>query len=410
MKNWIMFVLCCCLSLSGFAQMVDGNSNAVMLQGFHWESHMTNPWWNVVAGKAGDIADSGFDMVWLPPSSAAASDEGYLPNRLYVQNTNYGTQQQLQQAITALHGRGVKAVADIVINHRVGTKDWADFTEPTWGSDAVCRDDEWAGARGNYDTGSPYSAARDVDHTQPYVQSSIKEWLGWMKNTIGYDGWRYDYAKGFNGSYVGSYNDATAAWFSVGEYWDDLDLNNANAHRQRLCNWIDATGGKSAAFDFTTKGILQQAVRYNEYWRLRDSDGKPSGLIGWWPARAVTFVDNHDTGPSSGGNGGQNHWPFPSDKVMQGYAYILTHPGFPCVYWCHYYDWGLHDKIRDLVRIRKSYGITASSSVAIQVADSSKYAAIVNGRVAVKIGSGDWSPGSGWTLSTYGSDYAVWVK
>jgi len=23
----------------------------------------------------------------------------------------------------------------------------------------------------------------------------------------------------------------------------------------------------------------------------------------------------------------QGHWPFPRDKLMQGYAYILTHPG-----------------------------------------------------------------------------------
>lgn len=48
-------------------------------------------------------------------------------------------------------------------------------------------------------------------------------------------------------------------------------------------------------------------------------------MLGYWPTKAVTFIDNHDTGSSQG------HWPFPEDKVMQGYAYILTHPGIPCV-------------------------------------------------------------------------------
>jgi hypothetical protein len=48
-------------------------------------------------------------------------------------------------------------------------------------------------------------------------------------------------------------------------------------------------------------------------------------MIGLWPAKAVTFIDNHDTGST------QHMWPFPSDKVMQGYAYILTHPGNPCI-------------------------------------------------------------------------------
>lgn len=31
----------------------------------------------------------------------------------------------------------------------------------------------------------------------------------------------------------------------------------ADTHRQRIINWIDGTGQLSAAFDFTTKGILQ---------------------------------------------------------------------------------------------------------------------------------------------------------
>ncbi|KAK1681141.1 hypothetical protein QYE76_041989 [Lolium multiflorum] len=50
----------------------------------------------------------------------------------------------------------------------------------------------------------------------------------------------------------------------------------------------------------------------------------------WLPEKAVTFVDNHDTGSTQG------LWPFPADKVMQGYAYILTHPGLPCIIWFLY--------------------------------------------------------------------------
>jgi alpha-amylase len=177
-------------------------------------------------------------------------------------------------------------------------------------------------------------------------------------------------------------------------------------------NWIDATGGRSAAFDFTTKGLLQQAVQYNEFWRMKDSAGKPAGAIGWWAAKSVTFVDNHDTGPSHP-SGGQNHWPFPSDKVMQGYAYILTHPGIPCVYWVHYFDWGHKAALNTMISIRKSKGITSTSAVSIQVADSSRYAAIItgnSGKVAMKIGYGAWSPGAGWTLATSGNNYAIWTQ
>ncbi|HEX8537699.1 MAG TPA: alpha-amylase family glycosyl hydrolase, partial [Cystobacter sp.] len=302
-------------STAASAGPLDGNSSDVMLQGFHWRSTETSPWWGVIQGKASDIKASGFTMVWFPPSGDSAAREGYLPRQLYVQNSSYGTDAQLKSAIGALHTYGVKAIADIVVNHRVGTTNWADFTNPAWGSWSVVKGDEWTSATGNYDTGDGFSAARDLDHTHGTVQSDLKGWMNWLKSSIGYDGWRYDYVKGYGGSFVGTYNTGTVPYFSVGELWTDLNLNDVNPHRQLIMNWINATGGNSGAFDFTTKGLLQQAVQYNEFWRLKDSLGKPSGAIGWWPAKSVTFIDNHDTGPSSP-SGGQNHWPFPSDKVM----------------------------------------------------------------------------------------------
>lgn len=64
-----------------------------------------------------------------------------------------------------------------------------------------------------------------------------------------------------------------------------------------------------------------------EYWRLRDGKGKPPGLLGWWPSRAVTFLENHDTGSTQG------HWRFPGGALEQGYAYILTHPGARRPHW-----------------------------------------------------------------------------
>ncbi|XP_039005448.1 probable alpha-amylase 2 [Hibiscus syriacus] len=68
-----------------------------------------------------------------------------------------------------------------------------------------------------------------------------------------------------------------------------------DAHRQRIVNWINATGGTSSAFDVTTKGILHSAL-HGQYWRLIDPQGKPTGVMGWWPSHACTFLENHDTG------------------------------------------------------------------------------------------------------------------
>ena len=80
-------------------------------------------------------------------------------------------------------------------------------------------------------------------------------------------------------------------------YGNTMDYDQ-DAPRQVLCDWITNSGGGVAAFDFPTKGILQEAVRYTQYDRLRGRDGRAPGLLGWWPQRACTFIDNHDTGMS----------------------------------------------------------------------------------------------------------------
>ena len=77
------------------------------------------------------------------------------------------------------------------------------------------------------------------------------------------------------------------------------------------------------------------------------TDGLP------WKNRAVTFLENHDTGYRTNEDGTpQEHHEFDSFangwEVEQGYAQILTHPGVPTVYWKHYFDWGadLRNRIR----------------------------------------------------------------
>lgn len=43
------------------------------------------------------------------------------------------------------------------------------------------------------------------------------------------------------------------------------------------------------------QGILHSAL-HNQYWRLIDPQGKLTEVMGCWPSRTVTFLENHDTG------------------------------------------------------------------------------------------------------------------
>ena len=206
-------------------------------------------------------------------------------------------------------------------------------------------------------------------------------------------------AKGFDGAYVGEYNEGSAPYLSVGEYWD--------ADRQNVMNWIDATGGRSMAFDFPTRTLLKAALETERYDLLKTIDGRPTGAIGWWPAMSVTFLDNHDTEAATGYAGD----PFGDlERTLQGYAYLLTHPGIPCVSWRHFFDDAAQGAISDLIAVRKEAGIGRDSVVNILAADSAKYVAIIDGKVAVKLGRELWEPDGGWSLVAWGADYAVWTK
>lgn len=129
-------------------------------------------------------------------------------------------------------------------------------------------------------------------------------------------GFRFDFVKGYSPDYTKIYMEQTRPSFAVGEYWD--------TNKELIINWVKAAGGSITAFDFPTKGILQTAVQ-GDLSRLKDSNGGLPGLIGSLPSNSVTFIDNHDTGST------QQIWPFPSDKVMLGYVYIITHPGIPSI-------------------------------------------------------------------------------
>jgi alpha-amylase len=152
------------------------------------------------------------------------------------------------------------------------------------------------------------------------------------------------------------------------------------------------------------------------------TDGHP------WKQRAVTFLENHDTGYRTNEDGTpqlhhehdsfQNNW-----EVEQAYAFILTHPGIPTVYWKHYFDWGddLRLRINALINARKVAGVHAGSAIHLQnnARDRGIYAARVDGRhgeLYVRVGGSDdaWQPHhSGYRdYREYasGAGWKVWVK
>ncbi|PKB18915.1 starch-binding protein [Flavobacterium sp. 5] len=425
LKNYFLLFVFFLLHSFVFSQ-TKATGKEVMIQGFHWTTDVSaTKWYEVIKSNSSALQTAGFDAIWLPPPSKSTGGMGYIPTVWYDLNNAQGTQAQLVSLITDLHSKNIKVIADIVINHRGGTLGWYDFSTPSWNTPtetwSICNTSNIS-ASGQKGTGAPdydpvaaglksagesgsFAAARDLDHSNALVREGIKTWMNWLKNDIGFDGWRYDFVHGYDGKYIKEYNDATNPYFSVGELLE--------GDRSKIVKWLDYTKGgtttaASTAFDFATKSALQNAFKDNNLSYLKDGSGKASGLIGVWPSNAVTMLDNHDTGPSPYG---QDLWVFPGDQVLKGYAYLLTHPGTPMVWWPHYFNWGIKNEIDAMIKIRKDNGLSSTSTLNIVAATNNLYAAIIDDKVAMKLGSDSWSPsGTGWTLKLSGTGFAIWDK
>jgi alpha-amylase len=149
---------------------------------------------------------------------------------------------------------------------------------------------------------------------------------------IGFDAWRLDFAKGYSADMAKIYIDATEPSFAVAEIWtsmanggDGKPNYDQNAHRQELVNWVNRVGGANSnatAFDFTTKGILNVAVE---------------GDRAVAPPRRGRQGARHDRVVAGQGDDLRRQPRHRLDaapvavSLRQGYAYILTHPGNPCI-------------------------------------------------------------------------------
>ena len=415
----------------------------VMLQAFYYDSYrdgapgdvvlsgtmtLGNTKWSTLLGQSGEIG-SYFDLVWLPPSGKSEGGTGYHQTQYSNQNSDWGKQRELLEFINRMHAANTKVVADIVINHAGCKSSWCDFYPQNFGEygtfqpDAswVCKTDEvnynpeageWQGKAtgtddGGYNMQDNYASARDWAHADPRVQEMMKAYLKWMKDVIGFDGWRYDYAQGFKGKYIDMYNSAAANYFSVVEFWNG-DMNNIKSYLNDV-NW------NTLAFDFSTKYSAIQGIADGDYTKC-----KGSGLLGVGLSKfAVTFVDSHDTyfGCQGGrdnndeiGGCGKSMEDYNKDRVLGANAFILSMPGVPCVFYPHWAKY--KEAIGKMILARKAAGVHSESHVSDE-AGSGYYKATITGKhgsVRLLLGpnSGYNTTPQGYTLAYKGGNFAMY--
>ena len=413
-----------------YGTAVPGNCPDVVFQCFYWDSYEDKgygrtKWKDLLSdGQAAEIGQW-FDLVWLPPMSKSSGGTGYHPICYSKLDSDWGTKANLQALIATLHLNGAKVVADIVINHADGQNSWCKFAEMDFGSYGkfqptaawICKSDEMnsspdAGddckgkATGDYDDGygdeANYAASRDWDHNNEQVRQMFRAYLKWMRNEVHVEGFRYDYCKGFHNSHINDYNKASGAYFSVMEMWD----GNPDVLQQHL----NDAGWNTLTFDFATKyQAFNQGIASDNYGAL-----KGAGLLGAGKGKyAVTFLDSHDSFQRDDNEfcGKNNSMKYPG-KIQQCYAYLLSMPGVPLVFYPHWVKF--KEQIKPMLNARYKAGVHSESPVSDEAGTGFYKATITgsNGEIKVFIGpnSGYKDTPSGFTKAVVGENYGVYYK
>lgn len=392
MKKIYLTLIALLASINMFAQGWPANYSGVMLQGFSWDSYDYSQW--TVLEKQADDMKGFIDLVWLPQSGKCIETTkvmGYMPYYYFNQNSSFGTEAELRSLIAKFKANGIGAIADVVVNHR-NTDGWYAFPAETYKgvtyqmlSTDICKNDDGGSTAiqakkdgvslsNNYDEGTDFGGCRDIDHKSENVQKVIKAYLKYLKDDLGYTGFRYDMVKGFDGSHVADYNDATGVEYSVGEYWDG---------NEKIESWINRTNKKSAAFDFQFRYNVRDAVNgaangkvttSSDWSKLNSNDNLMHDAN--YRRYAVTFVENHDTQKRSESE--QND-PLRKDTIAAN-AYMLAMPGTPCVFQPHWRAY--KQEIKSMIEARKLAGITNMSNYTNKMAQTACFANETTGNKA----------------------------
>jgi alpha-amylase len=359
----------------------------VLMEAFYWNcpgiSNKEYRWWNAVRQEIPTLRSAGITAIWLPPASKAKDviSMGYDPYDFYDlgeytqknhtrKETWFGSRGDLRDLINVAHDSGIQVLADLVFNQCSGGEletnpytgeEWYTKFEPA--SNKFKRNyDCFHPSKYESDDGSVFAgfARTDLCHRNPYVYSEILEYCRWLIEEIGFDGFRYDCAKGYGGWIIKSIQEYRYRYssndgshykpFGVGELWEERD--------QPVENWLDevnySSDNPACAFDF----VLRQRLRnlcLDKQFSLKELADWDSTLLNR-PFEAVTFVENHDTCSPHPDTADKEIF---ADKML-AYSFILTHQGYPCIFWRDYFEFDLAQKdnksgIDALILIHEQY-------------------------------------------------------
>lgn len=366
-------------------------TNDTMMQFFEWYLPSDSYLWKKLKYEAVKLSNLGINYIWMPPAykgTGGINDVGYGVYDLYdlgefyqkdTISTKYGTKQEYLEAIAELKKNNIKAIADIVLNHKLGAdeteevyavqeqfdnrnntisemkkiKAWTKYTFP--GRNNMYSDFKWDWThfhgvdwdeetntasiykfygkkwdkdvdkeKGNFD----YLMGADIDLNNKDVVNELKQWSQWYFDTTKIDGFRLDAVKHIRADFFPEWLKNIREYsgkdlFAVGEYW--------STNNQVIEEYLIKTEKTMKLFDVGLHyNFLRASYNNGEFCLNEIFDGT---LVKNNPDMAITFVDNHDTQIGQALESWIPDW----FKPLAYSLILLRKEGMPCIFYGDYY-------------------------------------------------------------------------
>lgn len=309
----------------------------------------TTFWYRNLATQAQTGGLDKFTMIWMPPPQKGNSGRqsgGYDPFDYYDLGsynekgsvpTRYGSEADLKSCVTALRGRGIRPIVDLVLNHNQNGQGGADKFRFIYGSHNTFEKLDPGGTNAyNYFNESTnnapfhheYDFGRDVNLEHPYQRQGLKAWGDWLTSKVGYQGYRWDLAFNMDPWFISEFMSSGLKKdrISILEYWE----KESEGTTEEMVTWLALTDYRSAIFDMPLRDYLKDMCNLSGA-TFNMTNLIQKGLVNQAPQWAVTFAESHDTIRPY-----DLKVSITKDKMM-AYAFVLMSAGLPMVPYTDYF-------------------------------------------------------------------------
>ena len=258
---------------------------------------------NGVMSKLDYLQGLGINAIELMPTQEFDGNDswGYNPCYFFAMDKAYGTKEMYKDFIDECHRRGIAVILDVVYNHATGSHP---FAKLYWNSatNKTASNNPWF----NVDAPHAYDFFHDFNHfdSKGWVKAYFKRNLKFLLEEYKFDGFRFDFTKGFTQT---SWNGSNDNWNYdqsrvdiLKEYHAAIETVNPKAYMilEHLCD-----DSEERVLGDTNNGMMPWANKNVQYCQAAmgyQTNSDFNGINGWTRPSPWTFdnligyMESHD--------------------------------------------------------------------------------------------------------------------